>query len=110
MQAVASSTSTMTGTAPVAHTADAVGTAVSAGTITSWPGPTPSALSTSCRAVAPLDTVTACGIPAQAANDASNVAVSVPSSTLPECSTRRVAATKASSYATVRRLRSRKGT
>ena len=41
--AVSRSTSTNTGTAPVAHTAAAVGTAVNAGTITSSPGPTPSA-------------------------------------------------------------------
>ena len=45
MAAVAASTSTSTGTAPVAHTADAVGTAVNAGTITSSPGPMPSAAS-----------------------------------------------------------------
>ena len=41
--APSASTSTGTGTAPVAHTAAAVGTAVNAGTITSVPGPTPSA-------------------------------------------------------------------
>ena len=41
--AVSTSTSTGTGAAPTAHTADAVGTAVKAGTITSSPGPMPSA-------------------------------------------------------------------
>jgi hypothetical protein len=50
-----------TGTAPSAHTADAVGTAVKAGRITSSPGPTPTAARASCNADAPEPTATTCG-------------------------------------------------
>ena len=49
---------------PSAHTADAVGTAVNAGTMTSSPGPTPSAAKTSCeraRAAADADDLARAG-------------------------------------------------
>ena len=75
---VRSSASTNTGSAPVADTAAAVATNVFAGTMTSSPGLTPRARSTSSSAVEPDATPIACRTPQYSANQRSNSATSGP--------------------------------
>ncbi|MFT3917330.1 MAG: hypothetical protein QM704_25560 [Anaeromyxobacteraceae bacterium] len=66
------STSASTGVAPVRSTACAVAAKVRSGTITSSPGPSPSAWSARWRATVPFETVIAWRTPTQAAKAASN--------------------------------------
>ena len=72
------SQSTSTGVAPARATASAVAMKVLAGTITSSPGPMPSARSASSNASVPLATPTQCGAPEKAAKAFSNSATSGP--------------------------------
>jgi hypothetical protein len=63
ISSVAGLTSTNTGLAPTANTASAVAMNVLAGTMTSSPGPMPSAARLSWRAAVPLATPTPCRTP-----------------------------------------------
>src|SRR4051812_10635180 len=99
MVAVSESTSTNTGTAPVAQTAAAVGTAVKAGTITSSPGPMPSATNGSRNASVPDDTPTACARPVYVLSSDSNSASSGPNRYAPDRTTRDTASVSSGSSA-----------
>ena len=91
--AVGGSTSTRTGVAPAAHTADAVGTAVNAGTMTSSPGPTPRAASASWSAGGTARHADRRASPVDrrrwsaGASSCSSAASSAPSRTVPESRT-----------------------
>ena len=63
ISAVSGSTSTRTGVAPTALTASAVAMKELVGTMTSSPGPMPSARSASSSASVPEETPTACSVP-----------------------------------------------
>ena len=95
--AVSGSTSTKTGDAPVAHTAAAVGTAVKAGTITSSPGPTPTASNARRSASVPEATPTAWRRPVNAASSVSSASSSGPRRYVPDASTRVTAAERSGS-------------
>jgi hypothetical protein len=81
---VASSTSANTGVAPTYRTAFAVAMNDSEGTITSSPGPTPTASMARCRPVVQELTAMPCAAPTRAANVSSNVATRGPCATQPE--------------------------
>ena len=78
MRPVAGSTSANTGAAPTATTAWAVAVNVSAGTITSSPGPMPAAASAIRRAAVPELTPTDSRTPQYPANSCSNDSTSEP--------------------------------
>ena len=61
-----------TGRPPLSATAFALATNVSVGTITSAPGPTPSAMHERCSAAVQFATATASSAPQKAANSSSN--------------------------------------
>ena len=86
-----------TGTPPQCATIAAVATQVKAGTITSSPGFSPSALSATCSAAVPELTATPCAIPLHDATAASNPWHSFPWVSQPLSNTRRTAARSSSS-------------
>ena len=73
-----------TGFAPSRHTALAVAKNVKLGTITSSPGPTPSAISASSSASLPDAQPTACSVPQYSAIAASNFAHAGPCTNAPD--------------------------
>src|SRR3954454_21045472 len=86
------SMSAKTGVAPIAQTALAVAMNDSDGTMTSSPGPTPSANSASDSAVVQLETATAAAAPTRSAKRASNSATFGPCDTQPDAMTAATAA------------------
>ena len=95
-QKVSGSMSAKTGVAPTRRTALAVAAKENDGTITSSPGPMPSAISVSCSAEVPELTATQCRPSTSAENSSSNAATSGPCTTMPLRSTRTAASISSS--------------
>ena len=95
-QNVPASMSAKTGVAPTRRTALALAANENDGTMTSSPGPKPSAISESWSADVPEFTATQCRPPTSAPNSCSNAATSGPCTTMPLRSTRTAASISAS--------------